>query len=167
MQNLRDEAGKLRYLLTSGLAVELTTGFVRPHHDIDLVIMDPANKGHYWEMYGTDNVTPGQYWADMQFDPEFLEDNARSIATRNGRRAPVVEVVHPGVILTQKSSDAWGRAPRERDEADVSAIVGHWIEKEGHARGWNPIIRRSIDALPERQQKKTLTRLRRSIQQKG
>lgn len=39
----RTADGILRYLVTSGLAVELTTGYERHHHDLDLVIMDPTN----------------------------------------------------------------------------------------------------------------------------
>jgi hypothetical protein len=159
----RDQAGSLRYLLTSGLAVELMTGYVRPHHDIDLVIMDPANKGKFWELYGTDNVTPGQYWAAMRFEPEFLGNTARKVRTRGGEGSPVVEVVHPGIILAQKSSNAWGRPPRARDKSDVAAIVKHWKGKEGYTKEWNPIVRKSIDALPVGQQHRTLARVRRAI----
>src|SRR5258708_8453972 len=77
----RDASGILRYLVTSGMAVELVTGYERQHHDLDLVIMDPANTD-YWEVYGTDNVTPERYWADMEFDPEFLGKYARVVQTR-------------------------------------------------------------------------------------
>jgi len=161
----RDQDGNLQYLLTSGLAVELTTGYQRPHHDIDLVIMDPANKGQYWELFGTDNVTPGRYWADMQFEPEYLDETAREVRTRRRGKSPVVEVVHPGIIMSQKSSDAWGRPPRPRDEADVAAIVTHWKGKEGYTREWNPIVRRSIDALPVGQRQRTLGRVKKAIQQ--
>lgn len=31
-----DDEGRLRYLLTSGVAIELITGFERKHHDLDI-----------------------------------------------------------------------------------------------------------------------------------
>jgi hypothetical protein len=158
----RDSAGMLRYLLTSGLAVELITGFERFHHDIDLVIMEPS-KRRKWDLIGTDNVTPGRYWADMQFEPPFMEDTARTVATRRKGKPPVVEVVHPGIILVQKSSDAFGRPPRQRDRDDVGAIVRHWVDKEGYTHEWNPIIRHSIDALPPHQVQTTLGRVRQAL----
>lgn len=155
----RDSQGDLRYLLTSGLAVELVTGFERFHHDIDFVIMDPSDVNR-WDMIGTDNVTPGKYWADMKFDANYLEETARLQRIRNRRHAPEVEVVHPAIILVQKSSDAFGRPPRKRDVEDVDAIVRHWKEIEGFTREWNPIVEESINALPKNQHQKTLNRLR-------
>lgn len=154
--------GVLRYLVTSGTAVELVTGYKRPHHDLDLVIMDPNNKNH-WDLIGTDNVTPGQYWADMKFDPEFLELTARKARTRKREKSPTVEVVHPGIIMVQKASDAFGRPPRQKDADDVTAIVRHWREREGYTRDWNPIVQQSLDALPRNQFDRTLERLRRVI----
>lgn len=159
----RDASGALRYLVTSGLAVEMVTGFQRPHHDIDLVIMDPENQ-NYWDLIGTDNVTPGQYWADMKFDSEFLEQTAREARTRRKGKSPVAEVVHPAIIMVQKSSDAFGRPPRQRDVNDVVAIARHWKEREGYTGEWNPIVRASLDALPTAQTEVTLARLRRALQ---
>lgn len=158
----RNANGTLRYLVTSGMAVEMVTGFERPHHDIDLVIMDPDNRSH-WDLIGTDNVTPGQYWADMEFDAEFLEATARKAKTRKRGKSPTVEVVHPGIIMVQKASDCFGRPPRPRDKDDVDAIVEHWREREGYTRDWNPIVRQSLDALPRSKFDKTLDRLRRVI----
>lgn len=158
----RDASGNLRYLLTSGLAVELITGFQRHHHDLDLVVMDPANQRHYWEVHGTDNVTPGQYWADMSFDADFLAETSRSVRTRvtNGLE---VEAVHPGVIMVQKSSDCFGRPPRAKDAEDVTAIVDHWKNRERYTKRWNFVVRTAIDALPARQQERTLERVRRIL----
>lgn len=158
----RDRAGRLRYLVTSGLAVEMITGFERSHHDIDLVIMDPED-GNRWSLLGTDNVTPGRYWADMKFEPIYLEETARATRTRKEGKAPVVEVVHPAIIMVQKSSNAFGRPPRTKDNEDVSAIVRHWKEKEGYTKTWNPIVRQSLDALPRSQIDTTLGRIRKTI----
>lgn len=154
--------GRLRYLVTSGLAVEMVTGFRRDHHDIDLVVMDPDDTNR-WDLIGTDNVTPGEYWADMEFDAKFLETTAREATMQKGATSPVVEVVHPGIIMVQKASDAFGRPPRRKDEDDVSAIIRYWKESERYTKDWNPIIRRSLDALPNNQVDRTLTRLRRAI----
>lgn len=92
-----------RYLLTSGLAVELLTGFERHHKDIDLVIM--GSNAHEWEIWGTDNVTPGQYWADMRFEPEFMADTREVTTTRRNPNAPFVGCVHPAIMVVQKLSD--------------------------------------------------------------
>lgn len=160
----RDDAGNLRYLVTSGMAVELVTGYERDHHDLDLVIMDPENVDK-WEIYGTDNVTPQRYWADMKFDPKFLQDTARKVKTRkNAKGSPEAEVVHPAVLLVQKSSNAFKRPPRQKDDDDVSAIVRHWKEKEGYSKLWNPIIEESLNALPSAQVATTLGRVRQVVQ---
>ena len=160
----RDEVGNLRYLVTSGMAVELVTGFEREHHDLDLVIMDPANVD-YWEIYGTDNITPQRYWADMRFDPAFLQDTVRTTQTRRNH-GTVAEVVHPAILMVQKSSNAFGRPPRGKDNADVVAIVRHWKDREKYIRTWNPIARAALDALPPNQIDTTLKRLRASMGQK-
>lgn len=158
----RDGDGTLRYLVTSGLAVEMLTGFSREHHDIDLVIMDPFDRKR-WDIIGTDNVTPGKYWADMIFEAQFLQETARSVKTRKRRESPVAEVVHPAIIMVQKSSDAFGRPPRSKDMADVSALVRHWVEKEAYTRKWNPIIRHALNALPSDQVQTTLDRLKAAV----
>lgn len=158
----RDTSGVLRYLVTSGLAVEMITGFERFHHDIDLVIMDPENQSQ-WDLMGTDNVTPGEYWADMKFEPAYLEDTARLVRTRESGRSPVAEVVHPAIILVQKSSDAFGRPPREIDKTDVAALVRHWVDKEGYARDWNTVIRHALTTLHADQLDNTLARLKRTV----
>lgn len=157
-----DPEGRLRYLLTSGLAVELITGFQRDHHDIDLVIMD-EHESNRWLLIGTDNVTPGQYWADMKFEPDYLQRTRRREFTRRNKPSPRVEVVHPAIILVQKSSNAFGRPPRERDSHDVSAIVRHWKKVESFISDWNPIIRHSLDALPPQQLQISLSRVRDAI----
>jgi hypothetical protein len=99
----------------------------------------------------------------MIFDPEFLEATSREVRTRKKGKSPTVEVVHPGIILVQKASDAFGRPPRERDRDDVGAIVKHWKEEEGYSRNWNPIIETSLDALPTHQLDITLARIRQRL----
>jgi len=158
LESQRDNHSQLRYLLTSGLAVELITGFEREHHDLDLVIMDPDNED-YWEIYGTDNVTPGQYWADMRFDPQYLDQTARMAFTRINKGMPV-ETVHPGILMVQKSSDAFYRPPRQKDTSDVEALIEYWKDKDPNPMRWHPVIQTAINALPQRQQKVTYGRLR-------
>lgn len=160
-----DENGNLRYMVTSGMAVELTTGYEREHHDLDLVIMNPRQISQ-WEIHGTDNVTPERYWANMRFNPQFLQDTARYVPTRQGTTSSLtVAVVHPGIIMVQKSSNAFGRPPRQKDYDDVEAIVQHWKKREAYTRAWNPIVSQAIDSLPEKQIDTTVARIREALKQ--
>lgn len=161
----RDLEGRLRYLVTSGFAVEMITGFKREHHDLDFVIMDAEQTDH-WSLMGTDNVTPGEYWAGMHFDPDFLEGTARSVRTRKLSQSPSVEVVHPAIIMVQKSSDAFGRPPRPKDTADVTALIHYWKETEQDPHEWDPIISISLDALPPGEMHVTLKRMRSHVSEK-
>lgn len=152
----RDEQGNLLYLLTSGLAVELITGFQRKHHDLDVVVLNPANTK--MEHFGTDIVTPGQYWADMQFTPRFLETTARKVWTRK-EGGVVVETVHPAILLVQKCSNAFGRAPRQKDKEDVAALVHHWKQQEHMESFWYKVISHSLAALPGKGRSETEQRI--------
>lgn len=159
-----EEDGRLRYLLTSGLAVELITKDPREHHDLDLVIMD-YSQSDYWNILGTDNVTPGKYWADMQFRRTQLERVARStILFPDRRRSPIIEMVHPAIILVQKLSDAFGRPPRDKDYQDVKSLVRFYqLEAPDLKDMWPEVIEESILALPHKQQPITRQRLNRTI----
>ena len=128
-----DGQGRPRYLLTSGLAVELLTNFKRPHHDVDLVIMNPDD-GERWEIWGTDNVTPGQYWADMEFKPDFLSGTRLVTTTRPDPKSLYVGCVNPAIMLVQKLSDCFGRRPRPKDEDDARAL-GEYV-RDYDSRGW-------------------------------
>jgi hypothetical protein len=156
------DEGRLRYLITSGFAVELITGYEREHHDLDLVIMDELDLKR-WREVGTDNVTPGQYWADMKFPRSYLERTPRSarLDPSLGRRSPIVEVVHPAIIAVQKSSNAWGRPPREKDTNDVLALARYYRHGESRelARIWSEIISQSLKALPNGEEQRTRERL--------
>lgn len=154
----RDSRGRLVWLLTSGMAVELATGFKREHHDLDVVVMDERNFSE-WEILGTDNVTPGQYWADMRFNARFLERTAGAASFRVGGRNYNVEVVHPTIIMTQKLSNAFGRNPRSKDIDDAAFVIRWWERgQEGNAN-WIKIVQASLDALPENQQAITENRI--------
>lgn len=159
----RDQDGNIRYLLTSGLAVELTTGFERDHHDVDFVIMDPSHV-NYWEIWGTDNVTPGQYWAHMKLDPDFLSMFSSLIEFRYRGRVYQVETVDPAIILIQKLSNTWGRNPRQKDLADARALVSYWAEKENRDEQWTKVQEEALDALPSVELRQTLERLREMYQ---
>ncbi len=152
------EDGNIRYLVTSGCAVELITGFKRSHHDLDLVILDNPNADK-WEIYGTDNVTAQKYWADMVFDPEFLANTAISLKIDSSDLNKTFEilVVHPAILLVQKMSNAFGRLPRDKDWADAKALVKFW-GSEG-ADDWEPLIISALNALPDDQVKMTKERL--------
>lgn len=153
----RDADGNLRYLVTSGMAVALMTGYKRKYCDLDLVIMDPANVD-YWELYGTDNVTPRRYLAHMIFDPDLLRDTARTAYTQ-WNHGVVVEYVHPAILMVQKSSNVFGWAPRPKDVADVKAIVRLWKTSKQFTTKWDDIARAALFALPPNQIEITLERL--------
>ncbi len=156
-----DKDGNPRYLLTGGMAVELLTGFERSHKDLDLVIMDGKDKSK-WDMFGTDNVTPARYWANMAFNREFLEQTAVKVKTRpNGGKE--VLVVHPAILMVQKLSNAFGRGPRPKDLEDVGAIVRYW-EKVADPKEWVPILRTSLEALPKQSRAQTMDRLESMVQ---
>ena len=132
--------------------------------NLDLVIMDPRNFSE-WEIYGTDNVTPKCYWANMEFDANYLSATARQVMTRVASGF-TVEVVHPGILLVQKASDAFDRAPRQKDYDDARALIDHWSERDSDSKSWFPIIDKSLDALPVDQYSVTIGRITEMIAQK-
>lgn len=157
-QPQRDRAGNLIWLLTSGMAVDLVTNTKREHHDLDIVVMNPGSLDR-WEILGTDNVTPGQYWADMKFDPHYLENTVyRTSLTFNGKRYPV-ETVHPSIIIAQKLSNAFDRNPREKDVSDVVTVIKWWERCHPHQSSWINIVDEAVKALPENQQQITTKRI--------
>lgn len=153
----KDEQGRFRYLLTSGLAVEVITGATRYHHDIDLVLFDYRNA--WWTRYVTDNVTPDKYWAQMKFDPAYLEETAWTAKFQANGAERTVSTVHPAIILVQKLSNAWGRPPRERDTQDVKELVRFWQESQDSDPSWDAMIQAAIAALPQTEQARTRERL--------
>lgn len=152
-----DSEDNYRWLLTSGVAVEIITGTKRHHHDTDLVLFDL--KDGWWLKYLTDNVTPRKYWADMKFDPKFLEQTAWIARFNANGSEHTVATVHPAIILVQKLSNAWGREPRDRDYFDVDSLIKFWQESEGGDPSWYPIIEKAVAALPRSEQSRTRKRL--------
>lgn len=144
--------GQLVWLLTSGLAVELTTGYQREHHDLDLVVMDP-NHLWQWELLGTDNVTPGQYWADMKFNYQALAASACAVKFRFEQKPYQVEIVHPAIIMTQKLSDAFKREPRQKDIQDAASIAQWWEGPQGGNATWIKHVLTAHAALPNQLQR--------------
>lgn len=153
----RDAQGRVRYLLTSGLAVEVITGATRYHHDIDLVLFDRRNA--WWTRYVTDNVTPDRYWAEMKFDPAYLEETAWTAQFQAVGAERTVSTVHPAIILVQKLSNAWGRPPRERDITDVGQLVRYWQDAQNGDPSWQTVTETAIAALPQTEQTRTRERL--------
>ena len=157
----RDSKGRLIWLLTSGMAVELATGLEREHHDLDIVVMDEKYTGK-WEFLGTDNVTPGQYWAYMIFDPQLLEETSIKLAFTtddNKVQGVEVEIVHPTIIMTQKLSNAFGRDPREKDLSDAVGVIKWWEQDQKGNATWIKIVQASLNALPNDQRLLTQSRI--------
>ena len=143
----RNSKGELVWLLTSGMAVEIVTGYEREHHDLDVVVMDSRNYWR-WELLGTDNVTPGQYWADMRFDENYLDETSIKVKFDYRGQIHEVEMVHPVLIMTQKLSNAFDRPPREKDVADAVAVLKLWESHEGKSAAAINIVHETINALP-------------------
>lgn len=159
-----DPQGRLRYLLTSGMAVELLTGVIRPHHDLDLVIMH--NPVDVWDIYGTDNVTPQRYWADMKFDPRFLKETERPVELVIEEEKPLaVWTVNPAIIFVQKLSNAFSRAPRTKDYQDAQVLFDFRIRRDWRNKHWEPIIARAIEALPQAERERTRIRVEQTIRE--
>lgn len=158
------ETGNVRYLLTSGLAVEAITGFRRMHHDTDLVICDTSS-GWFVKLL-TDNVTHEKYWADMSFKEGYLEETAwEARFTTGGGQEYTILTVHPAILIVQKLSNAWGRPPREKDLMDVEALIDYW-KKNGSDGSWLQVMEDAIRALPnERERERTRQRVKKLLRQ--
>ena len=154
----RDKNGNLVWLLTSGMVVDIATGEERPHHDLDVVVMDPKNR-HEWELLGTDNVTPGQYWANMRFNPLYLEKTLTTLKFSLEDRTFRVLTVHPALIMAQKLSNAFGRDPREKDISDAISVATWWKKQQRGNATWINIVNKTIEALPEDQREITESRI--------
>ncbi|KKU10698.1 MAG: hypothetical protein UX13_C0005G0011 [Candidatus Woesebacteria bacterium GW2011_GWB1_45_5] len=157
-QPQRTANGKLIWLLTSGMAVEIATGIERLHHDLDVVVMNPKNI-YKWEILGTDNVTPGQYWADMNFDRKYLEKTACKTSFAVGSRKYKVEIVHPVIIMAQKLSNAFGRPPRQKDVDDAAVTLKWWAKFYGDVSTWINVAKNAVEALPQTQREITNKRI--------
>ena len=140
----KDSSGRFRYLLTGGLAVEAITGVSRFHHDTDLVIFDFRDR--WWQKYDTDNVDAQRYWANLSFDPVYLEETAwKADYNANGENHEIY-TVHPATILVQKLSDAWDRLPRERDYKDASELIIYRITELNDDPSWNSVAQKAFFA---------------------
>lgn len=153
-----DDEGKLRYLLTSGVAIELITGYRREHYDLDIVTLQKM--GGTMQL-GVDVVTPEKYWVGMQFDPSFLEKTAYSVQFKDDDQiAHHVFSVHPAILLVQKLSDHYDEPPRIKDIEDAAHLFEYWRDSLSGDASWNFIIQHALNALPEKQRRDTSYRLK-------
>ena len=119
-----DANGLIRYLITSGWAVELATGVSRPHGDLDIILMnktDRREKDRVSGTYGVDVLTAKTNWVGMESSNTFLLANA-IFTNAPGYKGEKTLVVHPATILAQKLGYY---DPRLRDEdlKDVDTIL--------------------------------------------
>jgi|GEM_PF-2692475 len=145
------------YLLTSGVAIELITGFKRHHQDLDIVTLTDFGNPL---LMGVDFVTPQKYWVDMKFDPGYLKDTAYRVSFNDEKgKEHTVLTVHPAILLVQKLTD-WAPNPRRpKDIEDAGHLFYYWMQSLSGDPSWIPIINWSIQALPESQRKITSDRL--------
>lgn len=150
------EGRDLMYLVTSGLSVDLITGYRRPHKDIDLVLMHPEVKGHN-VFRTTDNVSCEEFWAGMNLGREFL---TRTVFRAYAEETGEVLCAHPAITMVQKTSDAWGRKPREHDIHDATALA-YWMlgQPEERQKRDMSIARIALDSLQANQRARTADRL--------
>ncbi len=154
-----DVAGSLVYLLTSGVSVELLTRFRRPHHDLDVVVMDPEDlELAAWDLWDIHTITPNEYWAAMRFEPGFMADTREVAHTRGDNEGLPVDCVHPAITLIQKLSDYHGLDPRPKDIEDSQALADYLRRQS--INDWKWIADTALDALPLTQVNKTLERFR-------
>lgn len=95
----------------------------------------------------------------MTFDPQYLEGTAYQVPFLVDGQSYTAATVHPAIILTQKLSDAYGRAPRKKDIEDVRALTNFWLRHERGSQKWTRIIQTAISALPVSQQETTTSRV--------
>ncbi|MFH0864421.1 MAG: hypothetical protein V1858_05050 [Candidatus Gottesmanbacteria bacterium] len=152
-----DNKGNMRYLLTSGVAIELITGFKRHHHDLDIVSLDPSPD---YRKLGVDTVTPQKYWVGMYLDRQFLIDTAYQVKFGDEHGNPhTVATVHPAILFVQKLSDWFPHRRRPKDIEDAAHLFKYWAISLSSDPSWYPVMERALQALPHAQRKDTSNRL--------
>ncbi len=156
-----DASAPPAYLPTNGVAVELVTGHVRPHDDLDILVCDGKTKK--WGEF--DIFTPGDYLAGMKFNPEFFQTTAVEVPLLEGEE---VYVVHPGIIMVQKATKyPYGGVdfPRKKDVEEVARIMTYWQHSAPNPESWDAIVDRSIKALPVHRRRPTTQSLNKIAKQ--
>jgi hypothetical protein len=152
--------GKTRYLVSGGFAVDITTGQTRAHKDIDIVLLSKKDASPQWCSCKLDAVQPETYFGHMNLTSEVFLKSARRLTTRPNEMGIPVAVVHPAILLVQKSSDFYGKAPRHEDAQDARALADQ-LKREvtSHRDEWRSLIFQGFSGLEDNVRPKTLSRL--------
>lgn len=119
--------GSINYLIGGGWAVELLSGKVREHHDLDVVRLN----GKPWQ-FRVDEKGSENYFEAISMDAErMLEHYSMKVrwnpglhGLEDGRKMDIW-ILRPEFILVSKLV-GFARAPREKDSEDISALCG-WM----------------------------------------
>jgi len=152
--------GRVRYLVSGGFAVEIASREVRTHKDIDIVLLDSGSANIRWISCKLDIVRPETYFGHMELAPRVLLESALHTRTRSNRRGAKVSIVHPALVLVQKSSDFYGRAPRQQDRDDARSLA-RLLQRSSNQnkRIWSWLVTHGVNSLPHRIEPKARARL--------
>jgi hypothetical protein len=160
----KDSSGRLLWLITNGVAVELLTGVKRNHDDLDLVTLKrPSIRRRLLKPRDIDTVTPEKYFAGMNLEREFLESTAQEVNIGNGENTLSFFTVHPAIIMVQKATtypyggQQFPRVPK--DLLEVRTILEYWLKRAPDPDSWNPVISIALSSLPIERQDETLRTL--------
>lgn len=124
----KDDNGNSVYLITGGWAVDILTGIVRDHRDVDSTILVPYEQLPF--LPGTDSNRAPFLDKGINLSPDFLQSSSIT------RSLPFAEIItiNPAIILTEKIADTFlydtdifaipiNVAPRMVDIYDALAIL--------------------------------------------
>jgi len=140
--------GKVNYLLASGLAVDsyIIGRKSRYHRDIDLVALNGwlDTDLHFRRI---DVVRPNTFWNGLSFEDDFLVSSAVGVDLPDGLK---VLIVHPAIILVQKSANRGDKPPRKKDTRDVGILLEKFssLSRE-EKRSWWQIIDFSLNSFKD------------------
>lgn len=152
--------GSVRYLVSGGFAVEIASRELRSHKDIDIVLLADNRDAIKWVSCKLDMVKPETYFGHLNLASQVLLGSTIRSTTRPEGHGAEVHIVHPAFLLVQKSSDFYGKAPRNEDIQDAKSLArllarGSLEEK----REWSRLLSFGLDALPEHLARKARERL--------
>ena len=133
--------GQPRYLVSGGFAVDITTSQARTHKDIDIVLLSKKEASPQSCSCSVDAIQPETHFGHMNLTSEVFRKSAWQHTTRPDGMGLPVAVVHPAILLVQKSSDFCGKPPRAEDAHDAQALANLLkSEMSSHREEWKSLI---------------------------
>lgn len=147
--------GELRWILGAGWSIELLTAKIRPHHDVDIVILGNTRLRPETASI-VDCMYPEYYWGGLKLNDSFLIQTSRTALFKLGDFQHPVIVVNPAITLAHKLS---GEPLRLKDREDIRSLIRMWRKNEGYNQEWQEILNKSLVSLNETERSKALGRL--------